>query len=217
MFDSYFVWDPIHSLKFSRACFDHCISIHGFIESVNLAGGWWKEDRAKARFLDGAWRECIVPRSFSLIKASFLSLISISKDLAYRKNFWMLINLLFRIHESTQMKHRKIYLLDWFLLFSTLKVLSVSLRLELLSLDLIAISTITRFSKFSELFVFHNTEETDHRSSIIHWNIFCFHCKQRYATLCIRENPGCLFIATNRDAVTHLTDAQEWAGFSLLC
>lgn len=37
--------------------------------------------------------------------------------------------------------------------------------MELLSLDLIAISTITRFSKFSELFVFHNTEETDHRSS----------------------------------------------------
>ncbi|KZV29443.1 hypothetical protein F511_28399 [Dorcoceras hygrometricum] len=36
--------------------------------------------------------------------------------------------------------------------------------------------------------------------------------KIQYATLCIRENPGCFFIATNRDAVTHLTDAQEWAG-----
>ncbi|CAI9773899.1 unnamed protein product [Fraxinus pennsylvanica] len=36
--------------------------------------------------------------------------------------------------------------------------------------------------------------------------------KIQYATLCIRENPSCLFIATNRDAVTHLTDAQEWAG-----
>ncbi|PNX71128.1 phosphoglycolate phosphatase-like protein, partial [Trifolium pratense] len=35
--------------------------------------------------------------------------------------------------------------------------------------------------------------------------------KVQYGTLCIRENPGCLFIATNRDAVTHLTDAQEWA------
>jgi hypothetical protein len=34
----------------------------------------------------------------------------------------------------------------------------------------------------------------------------------RYGTLCIRENAGCLFLATNRDAVTHLTDAQEWAG-----
>lgn len=36
--------------------------------------------------------------------------------------------------------------------------------------------------------------------------------KVQYGTLSIRENPGCLFIATNRDAVTHLTDAQEWAG-----
>ncbi|XVF41420.1 hypothetical protein PTKIN_Ptkin01aG0278700 [Pterospermum kingtungense] len=36
--------------------------------------------------------------------------------------------------------------------------------------------------------------------------------KVQYGTLCIRENPGCLLIATNRDAVTHLTDAQEWAG-----
>ena len=30
--------------------------------------------------------------------------------------------------------------------------------------------------------------------------------------LCINENEGCEFIATNLDAVTHLTDAQEWAG-----
>ena len=36
--------------------------------------------------------------------------------------------------------------------------------------------------------------------------------KIQYATLCISENPGCHFIATNLDAVTHLTDAQEWAG-----
>lgn len=36
--------------------------------------------------------------------------------------------------------------------------------------------------------------------------------KIQYACLCIRENPGCMFIATNLDAVTHLTDAQEWAG-----
>ena len=34
----------------------------------------------------------------------------------------------------------------------------------------------------------------------------------QYATLCLRENPGCIFVATNMDAVTHLTDAQEWAG-----
>ena len=32
------------------------------------------------------------------------------------------------------------------------------------------------------------------------------------AQLCINENEGCEFIATNLDAVTHLTDAQEWAG-----
>lgn len=36
--------------------------------------------------------------------------------------------------------------------------------------------------------------------------------KIQTATLCIRENEGCKFIATNLDAVTHLTDAQEWAG-----
>lgn len=36
--------------------------------------------------------------------------------------------------------------------------------------------------------------------------------KIQYAQLCINENEGCKFIATNLDAVTHLTDAQEWAG-----
>lgn len=36
--------------------------------------------------------------------------------------------------------------------------------------------------------------------------------KIQYAQLCINENAGCQFIATNLDAVTHLTDAQEWAG-----
>lgn len=36
--------------------------------------------------------------------------------------------------------------------------------------------------------------------------------KIQYAQLCINENPGCEFIATNLDAVTHLTDEQEWAG-----
>ncbi|KAK4534383.1 hypothetical protein CDCA_CDCA01G0408 [Cyanidium caldarium] len=35
--------------------------------------------------------------------------------------------------------------------------------------------------------------------------------KAQYANLCIREL-GAEFIATNTDAVTHLTDAQEWAG-----
>lgn len=36
--------------------------------------------------------------------------------------------------------------------------------------------------------------------------------KLQYATLCIREDPECLFIATNRDATGHLTDAQEGPG-----
>eukprot|EP00596_Hydrurales_sp_CCMP1899_P004249 CAMPEP_0119041348 /NCGR_PEP_ID=MMETSP1177-20130426/11574_1 /TAXON_ID=2985 /ORGANISM="Ochromonas sp, Strain CCMP1899" /LENGTH=239 /DNA_ID=CAMNT_0007007325 /DNA_START=111 /DNA_END=827 /DNA_ORIENTATION=- len=34
--------------------------------------------------------------------------------------------------------------------------------------------------------------------------------KIQYAQLCVNENPGCKFIATNLDAVTHLTDEQEW-------
>ena len=36
--------------------------------------------------------------------------------------------------------------------------------------------------------------------------------KIQTAQLCINENEDCEFIATNLDAVTHLTDAQEWAG-----
>lgn len=36
--------------------------------------------------------------------------------------------------------------------------------------------------------------------------------KIQYAQLCINENEKCEFIATNTDQVTHLTDAQEWAG-----
>ena len=36
--------------------------------------------------------------------------------------------------------------------------------------------------------------------------------KIQFAQLCINENEKCEFIATNADAVTHLTDAQEWAG-----
>ncbi|KAF4399438.1 hypothetical protein G4B88_022521 [Cannabis sativa] len=36
--------------------------------------------------------------------------------------------------------------------------------------------------------------------------------KLQYGTLCIRENPGCLFIATNRDSVGHMTNLQEWPG-----
>ncbi|GJD08525.1 Phosphoglycolate phosphatase 1B, chloroplastic [Galdieria sulphuraria] len=36
--------------------------------------------------------------------------------------------------------------------------------------------------------------------------------KIQYAQLCLSQNSECLFIATNLDSVTHLTDAQEWAG-----
>ncbi|KAI4311854.1 hypothetical protein MLD38_036717 [Melastoma candidum] len=36
--------------------------------------------------------------------------------------------------------------------------------------------------------------------------------KLQYGSLCIRENPGCLFVATNRDAAGHLTRSQEWPG-----
>lgn len=36
--------------------------------------------------------------------------------------------------------------------------------------------------------------------------------KIQYAQLCVNELPGCQFIATNLDAVTHLTAEQEWAG-----
>lgn len=55
-------------------------------------------------------------------------------------------------------------------------------------------------------------------SDIVCMNFQCHGCrwinyyKIQYAQLCINELPGCQFIATNRDAVTHLTAAQEWAG-----
>uniref|UniRef100_A0A0E0B0C8 Phosphoglycolate phosphatase n=1 Tax=Oryza glumipatula TaxID=40148 RepID=A0A0E0B0C8_9ORYZ len=38
------------------------------------------------------------------------------------------------------------------------------------------------------------------------------HGQFQYASLCIRENPGCLFIATNRDPTGHMTSVQEWPG-----
>ncbi|KAA8494047.1 Phosphoglycolate phosphatase 1B, chloroplastic [Porphyridium purpureum] len=47
---------------------------------------------------------------------------------------------------------------------------------------------------------------------IVGFDRYVNYYKIQYAQLCINENPGCLFIATNLDAVTHLTDAQEWAG-----
>eukprot|EP00249_Psilotum_nudum_P000917 c13110_g1_i1 orf=201-1316(+) len=52
----------------------------------------------------------------------------------------------------------------------------------------------------------------DIQAVVVGFDRYINYYKLQYATLCIRENPGCLFIATNCDAVTHLTDAQEWAG-----
>ncbi len=47
---------------------------------------------------------------------------------------------------------------------------------------------------------------------VVGFDRFINYYKIQYAQLCISENEGCKFIATNLDAVTHLTDAQEWAG-----
>lgn len=52
----------------------------------------------------------------------------------------------------------------------------------------------------------------DHAAVIVGFDRHINYYKIQYAQLCINENPGCQFIATNLDAVTHLTDAQEWAG-----
>lgn len=50
------------------------------------------------------------------------------------------------------------------------------------------------------------------RAVVVGLDPYINYYKIQYATLCIRENPECLFIATNRDAVGHMTDLQEWAG-----
>ncbi|OEL28855.1 Phosphoglycolate phosphatase 2, partial [Dichanthelium oligosanthes] len=65
-----------------------------------------------------------------------------------------------------------------------------SVMLELSLLDLISTSIITKCSYCSNL----------------------GGCSCRYARTCISENPGCLFIATNRDPTGHMTSAQEWPG-----
>lgn len=56
--------------------------------------------------------------------------------------------------------------------------------------------------------------EHDHEvgAVVVGFDRFINYYKIQYAQLCINENPGCEFVATNLDAVTHLTDAQEWAG-----
>lgn len=47
---------------------------------------------------------------------------------------------------------------------------------------------------------------------VVGFDRFLNYYKIQYAQLCINENPDCKFIATNLDEVTHLTNAQEWAG-----
>ncbi|KAL6769093.1 hypothetical protein ACKKBF_B17455 [Auxenochlorella protothecoides x Auxenochlorella symbiontica] len=59
---------------------------------------------------------------------------------------------------------------------------------------------------------FRLDQDPDVGAVVVGFDRFVNYYKIQIATLCLRENPGCLFIATNLDAVTHLTDAQEWAG-----
>lgn len=47
---------------------------------------------------------------------------------------------------------------------------------------------------------------------VVGYDRYINYYKMHYATLCARENPGCLFIATNCDAVAHITDVQEFPG-----
>lgn len=56
--------------------------------------------------------------------------------------------------------------------------------------------------------------ERDHDvgAVVVGFDRYINYYKMQYAQLCLNENPECLFIATNLDEVTHLTDAQEWAG-----
>lgn len=58
----------------------------------------------------------------------------------------------------------------------------------------------------------HVDHDRDVGAVIVGFDRYINYYKIQYAQLCINENPGCKFIATNLDAVTHLTDAQEWAG-----
>ncbi|KAL5213815.1 hypothetical protein ABZP36_002967 [Zizania latifolia] len=78
---------------------------------------------------------------------------------------------------------------------------------------------LARFQHLGGPFAIHCDECTENPLGLLHvgalvvgFDRYFNYYKVQYGTLCIRENPGCLFIATNRDAVTHLTDAQEWAG-----
>lgn len=55
--------------------------------------------------------------------------------------------------------------------------------------------------------------EHDHNvgAVIVGFDVDISYYKIQYAQLCINENEGCRFVATNLDTVAHLTSAQEWA------
>ncbi|BBG98238.1 2-phosphoglycolate phosphatase 1 [Prunus dulcis] len=91
-------------------------------------------------------------------------------------------------HDENKKEHQLLILLD---------LCSLSSRLEPLWLDLTEISATTKFMHLSHVL----------QSSLVAVNVYVMEGMGHS----MRENPGCLFIATNRDAVTHLTDAQEWA------
>lgn len=55
-------------------------------------------------------------------------------------------------------------------------------------------------------------QDEDVGAVVVGFDRYINYYKIQFAQLCINENEGCEFIATNLDAVTHLTDAQEWAG-----
>jgi phosphoglycolate/pyridoxal phosphate phosphatase family enzyme len=54
--------------------------------------------------------------------------------------------------------------------------------------------------------------DKDVAAVVVGFDIFINYYKIQYAQLCLNENPDCIFIATNTDAVKHLTPHQEWAG-----
>ncbi|KAL6863754.1 hypothetical protein ACP4OV_016657 [Aristida adscensionis] len=54
--------------------------------------------------------------------------------------------------------------------------------------------------------------EDGKKNILLEADFYFEHDKNLYARTCIQENPGCLFIATNRDPSGHMTSAQEWPG-----
>mmetsp|Transcript_42455 Transcript_42455/g.113590 ORF Transcript_42455/g.113590 Transcript_42455/m.113590 type:complete len:335 (-) Transcript_42455:174-1178(-) len=67
-------------------------------------------------------------------------------------------------------------------------------------------------ANFSELSGFALEHDRGVGAVIVGFDRNINYYKIQYAQLCINENKDCQFIATNLDQVTHLTDAQEWAG-----